>query len=416
MSSVEIPPILGLHAIEDYYPLIGPAAVERIRRKAAALEGRHITHISSTHYGGGVAEILSPLTLLMNECGIPTDWYVIQGHPDFFRVTKAIHNGLQGADASLLPEDKAIYEEVARENSVRMHIDHDLVVIHDPQPLPLIDYITENVPALWCCHVDLSEPNPDVWNYLAGFVERFDGAIFSLPEYARELKAPQHFIMPAINPFALTNQELSEQEIDDCISRYDIPLDLPLILQVSRFDSWKDPLGVIEAFRLAQRETDCRLVLLGNDATDDPEGHEMYELCCRSRNDRIYVLSVNDAHLVNALQRRAAVTVQKSLREGFGLTVTEAMWKGSPVVGGNVGGIRHQIEDGRNGFLVESTEQTADRIVALLKDEPLRRRMGRTARETVREQFLLTRLLEDWLDLMSDQLLLGGVVKTVCRS
>jgi trehalose synthase len=318
-------------------------------------------------------------------------------------VTKSIHNALQGADIELTEEDKAIYEEVAYENSLRMHIDHDVMIVHDPQPLPLIYHLPRAIPSIWCCHVDLSAPNRAVWDYLRRFIEKYHGAVFSLPEYAQALSEPEHFIMPAINPFALTNKELTEDEIDDKLAEYEIPDDLPLVVQISRFDKWKDPLGVVEAYRIAAKDVGCRLVLLGNTATDDPEGKSVFEACFRCANESIYVLSVDDALLVNALQRRATVVVQKSLREGFGLTVAESMWKGTPVIGGNVGGIRHQIVDGKNGFLVESIAQTAERIVRLVENPALRARMGKAAVETVRRTFLMTRLMEDWLDLISLQ-------------
>jgi trehalose synthase len=240
-----------------------------------------------------------------------------------------------------------------------------------------------------------------LWAYLKPFVERYDAVVLSLPEYAQKLATPQRFITPAIDPFSTTNKNLSAEEIQDRIARYDIPIDLPLVVQVSRFDKWKDPLGVIEAFRLARREVDCTLVLVGNFAADDPEGQEVFESLCECAEERIRILSVQDSALVNALQRRAAVVLQKSLREGFGLTVTEAMWKGAAVIGGNVGGIKHQIEDGVSGFLVDNVEQAAERIVQLVTDEALRRRLGGRAKESVRQRFLMTRLMEDWLDLAS---------------
>jgi trehalose synthase len=224
--------------------------------------------------------------------------------------------------------------------------------------------------------------------------------VLSLPEYAQKLGTPQRFIAPAINPFSTTNKELSDAEIADRFERYDIPTDLPLVVQVSRFDKWKDPQGVVDAFEIARKQVDCTLVLVGNVATDDPEGQEVFSSLCKCAGERIRILSVQDSALVNALQRRAAVVLQKSIREGFGLTVTEAMWKGAAVIGGNVGGIKHQIEDGVTGFLVDNVEETAARIVELVKDRALRERLGRKARESVRRRFLMTRLMEDWLDLI----------------
>ncbi len=389
-----------LVTVADYEPLIGAEAVDRISRKAERLRDMHVVNVNSTYYGGGVADILSSLTLLMNASGIRAGWRVLQGRPDFFSITKKMHNALQGDDINLSELKRDIYEEVVFENAARMHLDHDLVIVHDPQPLPLIDFFHKKAPWVWRCHIDLSNPHPELWRYLAGFVERYDAVVLSLPEYTQKISPPQCFIMPAINPFSTTNKNLSDEEIDNRLSHYEIPTDLPLVVQVSRFDKWKDPQGVIEAFRLARRQVDATLVLVGNVATDDPDGQEIFTRICGNSEERIRILSVQDSALVNALQRRAAVVVQKSLREGFGLTVTEAMWKGAAVIGGRVGGIRHQIEDGINGFLVDTVEQAAERIIQLVKDPTLRERLGARARETVRTRFLMTRLMEDWLDLI----------------
>jgi trehalose synthase len=393
-------PCLKLVSVEDYEPLIGAEAVERILRKAARLNDLHIVHVNSTYYGGGVAELLSSMTLLMNSAGIKTGWRVIQGRPDFFSITKKMHNALQGASINLTDSKLSIYEEVAFENAMRLHLDHDLVVVHDPQPLPLIAHYRKKAPWIWRCHVDLSQPNRNLWTYLSRFIERYDAIVLSLPEYAQASSKAQRFLMPAINPFSTTNKELTDEEIDERLEHHHIPTDLPLVVQVSRFDRWKDPGGVIEAFRIASREVDCTLVLIGNVATDDPEGQEVFASLCRCGGERVRIISIQDSALVNALQRRAAVVLQKSLREGFGLTVAEAMWKGTPVIGGNVGGIRHQIRDGENGFLVDTAEQAAERIVQLLRNPVLRATLGAKARESVRERFLLTRLMEQWLDLI----------------
>ena len=398
--STDSAPAFKLITVEHYELLVGSETIERILRKAYRLRDLHVTHVNSTYYGGGVAELLSSLTLLMNSAEIKTGWRVIQGRPDFFSITKKMHNALQGGKINLTDLKLQIYEEVAFENAARNHLDHDLIIVHDPQPLPLIRHYRKKAPWIWRCHVDLSAPNADLWEYLKTFIEQYDAIVLSLPEYAQKLDVPQRFIMPAINPFSTTNKELSEQEIADRLAHYDIPTDVPLVVQVSRFDKWKDPQGVIDAFRIARKQVDCTLVLVGNVATDDPEGQEIFESLCKCGEERIRVLSVQDSALVNALQRRAAVVLQKSIREGFGLTVTEAMWKGTPVIGGNVGGIRHQIRDGENGFLVETVEQAAERIVHVVKDAKLRKKLGENARETVRRRFLLTRLMEEWLDLI----------------
>ena len=388
-------------AVEDFEAYIGPEAVERIYHKAQKLNDLHVVHLNSTYYGGGVAELLSSKTLLMNSLGLKTGWRVIQGSPDFFSITKKMHNALQGGRINLTEMKMHIYEDVIHENAVRNHLRHDVVVIHDPQPLPMINHYRKRGPWIWRCHVDLTKPNRELWNYLLPFIRKYDAAILSLKEYRQRVNVPQVFFLPAINPFTIKNKELTEREIDERLGHYDIPTDLPLVVQVSRFDRWKDPEGVIEAFRIARKQVDCTLVLLGNVATDDPEGEKVYSSLLDNREDRIIIRSVQDTALVNALQRRAAVVLQKSLREGFGLTVTEAMWKGTPVIGGNVGGIRYQIQDGLNGYLVNSVEETADRLVRLLRDKKLRQEIGRRGKETVRKKFLMTRLVEQYLDLFA---------------
>ncbi|HDO36840.1 MAG TPA: glycosyltransferase [Nitrospirae bacterium] len=387
--------------VEDYERYVGAETVERILRKAGPLQDLHIVNINSTYYGGGVSEMLSSSTLLMNGLGIKTGWRIIQGSSDFFSITKKMHNALQGGDINLSDRKKELYEFIIHENALRTHLDHDLVIVHDPQPLPMINHYRKKSPWIWRCHVDLSRPNRGVWNYLAQFIGKYDAVILSIKEYAQKLGVPQLFFMPAIDPFSIKNRELSEDEIDERLKHYGIPTDLPLVVQISRFDRWKDPEGVIEAFKLVRKKVDCTLVLLGNVATDDPEGEKVYESLISNRGERIMILSCQDSALVNALQRRAGVVVQKSIREGFGLTVTEAMWKGTPVIGGNVGGIRYQIEDGVNGFLVSSIEETAERIEQLIKNKRLQEQLGRNARESVKERFLLTRYLEQYLDLFS---------------
>jgi trehalose synthase len=385
--------------IEHYEQFIGAQALDRIERKARRLAGVHVVNISSTFYGGGVAELLSSLTLLQHSLGVRADWRLIQGSPEFFSVTKKIHNALQGAQINLSGLKKDVYEGVICQNALRMDLDEQLVVVHDPQPLPLVRHFRHRSPWIWRCHVDLSRPDPQVWDYVREFIEEYDATILSLPEYARELSIPQLFFMPAIDPFAPKNRELTDAEIDDRMTHYGIPTDLPIVVQVSRFDRWKDPMGVIEAFRMARREVDATLVLLGNVATDDPEGQAVFESLLASKEERIVILTAEDSTLVNALQRRATVVVQKSLREGFGLTVTEAMWKGAAVIGGRCGGISRQIEDGVSGFLVSSIAETAERMLMLLRDADLRRRLGEAARASVAAQFLMPRLTEQYLDL-----------------
>ncbi|MCK9306469.1 MAG: glycosyltransferase [Methanoculleus sp.] len=390
----------AIHTIGDYEQYIGKEAIRRIKAKARLLRDMHVMHMNSTYYGGGVSQILSSLTLLMNSLGIQTGWRVVHGPPDFFSVTKKFHNALQGAEINLSGRKKELYEDVIHENAVRNHLDHDVVFIHDPQPLPLINHYRKKSPWVWRCHLDLTAPNREVWNYLLPFIEKYDAVVLSCGEYRRDLRKPQIYFTPGIDPFSIVNRELSEDAVDERLAHYDIPTDLPLVVQVSRFDHWKDPEGVIRAFQKAKKEEECTLVLVGNVATDDPEGAEVYRSLLSHRGERIIVKSVQDGALVNALQRRAAVVLQKSIREGFGLTVSEAMWKSAAVIGGNVGGIRHQIQDGKSGFLVSSVDEAAERIVRLLRDPDLRARLGHAAHERVREHFLFTRTVEQYLDLI----------------
>jgi len=394
---------LGLHSLEHYEPLIGAAETERILGKADRVRTMNVVHVSSTFYGGGVTEILTPLTLMMNAIGIETDWHLIQGTPGFFSCTKKLHNTLQGENIDFSEAEKAIYEQVLFENATRLHLeDCDAVIVHDPQPLPLVrHFVHREMPWLWQCHVDLSSPYAPAWGYLRDFVDQYDAAIFSLPEYAQGIAVDQRFITPAIDPFSAKNGEMSDEEIQECLAYHRIPTDRPLVTQISRFDRWKDPIGVIEAFRQAREQVDCRLVLAGNNASDDPESGVILEAIQKLIDESIIVVAVDDPVLVNALQRHSAVVLQKSIREGFGLTVTEAMWKGAAVIGGDVGGIRRQIKDGENGFLVKTVDQAAERIVQVLRDPHLRERLGSCARETVRQNFLMSRLLEDWLDLLA---------------
>ena len=382
--------------VEDYTKFVGKKTVERIREKARPLQSLHVLNVNSTYHGGGVSQLLMSLTLLMDNLGIETGWRIVHGPPDYYSVTKKMHNALQGGDINLTPRKLQLYEDVVYENSLRNHLDHDIVIIHDPQPLPMINHYRKRGPWIWRCHVDLSSPHQELWNYLVPCIEKYDAVVLSMREYAQELKTPQLFFMPAIDPFCITNAELSQDGIDERLNHYNIPTDLPLVVQISRFDRWKDPTGVIKAFKLARKEVDCTLVLLGNVATDDPEGAEVYQSLLDSREERIIILSRQDGALVNALQRRAAVVLQKSIREGFGLTVAEAMWKGTPVIGGNVGGIRHQIEDGVNGFLVTpgDVKKVAESIDILLADSNMRRTMGKEGRAKIERMFTWDKVAE----------------------
>jgi trehalose synthase len=403
MEKLAPTPILDQPSLlERYQELIGIRATKRVLEKARALAGLKVLHVNSTRQGGGVAEILSSLIPLMNDVGIETDWLVIDGSPEFFAFTKDIHNGLHGEPVGITPATIRLHRDVVHTNGTPGRLDrYDIIVVHDPQPLPLVE-LRRQQGWIWCCHIDLSAPFAPAWDYLAPTVERYDTAVFSLPEYAQPLGVPQRFIMPAIDPFSSINREISRAESTQHLQRYCIPRDLPLVVQAGRFDKWKDPQGVIDAFRAATQRVAATLVLVGNTAADDPEGPAMYETLCTSAGERIMVIAADDPLLVNTLQRRAAVVLQKSLREGFGLTVSEAMWKGRAVIGGDVGGVRHQIVHGQTGYLVSDVDQAAAHIATLLLDPGLRRNVGRRARERVRRHFLLTRLLEEWIDLIAE--------------
>src|SRR5437667_10964514 len=276
---------------EDYGPLVGRERVERIREKARKFEDLRVANFNSTYYGGGVAEMLSSLTLLMNNLGLRTEWRVIQGTADFLSITKKMHNALQGGKIDLSSIKKEIFEQVIYENSVRNFLEHDFVTVHDPQPLPLIEHYEKKCPWIWRCHIDLSRREPEIWEYLRRWVDNYDAVIVSCPEYKHEMKPPKRVFMPAINPFNIKNRELSDKEIDERLAHYKIPTDLPLVAQISRFDPWKDPEGVVEAFKLASKKVDARLVLLGNFATDDPKGAKIFESLRACQDEHILILT-----------------------------------------------------------------------------------------------------------------------------
>ncbi len=389
--------------LADYVPLIGAPAVERIAAKAEPLGGLGVQQINSTKHGGGVAEILRSLTPMLSGLGIRTHWVSLAGSPAFFDVTKKIHNMLQGAEGDLTSDEWRLYLDTVAENAEIIDVREDVIVVHDPQVLPLVEFRNNHHRRwIWRCHLDLSNTNRTLWDRLRPLVDMYDDVVFTLPEYAQPIKPRQHYIMPAIDPFTIKNRPVAQDEIDTVLAHYGIPRDRPIVAQVSRFDPWKDPFGVIKAARAAREQVDFTLVLLGNMATDDPEGRRIYDTLVAEADERTLVLPEGDDQLlVNAVQTTADVILQKSIREGFGLTVTEAMWKGRPIVAGAVGGIRHQIADGENGLLVTSPEEAADAIVRLLTDPGLATRLGNAARETVCERFLFTRLLEDHLDLLT---------------
>ena len=394
--------------IEDYAPLIGDEVLERILHKAHRLRDLRVLHLSSTFYGGGVAEMLSSATLLARSLGIKADWRLIQGSPDFFNVTKKIHNGLQGMHLELTDEDKGVYTRYNKTNSDSLSLDTDYVVIHDSQPAAMIRFYPERSGKwIWRCHIDLSQPNQTVLDFLAPDIQLYDASIFSMKQYAKEtLGMNEIFIIPpSIDPLSNKNKPLRESEILSILARYDIDPDKKVMTQVARFDPWKDPLGVIDVYRhVKKRVPNVQLLLIASMAHDDPEGWAYYEKTARHAGEDydIHLLTdligVKDLE-VNAFQRATNVALQKSLREGFGLSVTEALWKGVPVVGGNVGGIPLQVIDGITGFLVDTIEQASEKTIYLLKHPEEAKKMGERGREHVLGNFLITRHLKDYLKL-----------------
>ena len=390
--------------IEDYREVAPKGAVDFLLRLAERARGRRFLHVNSTRVGGGVAEILSRLVPIMGDLGIKTAWEVIEGDPEFFAMTKALHNALQGMEQAFTETMLNHYLEVNQANAQRLSPAGDLVLIHDPQPAAMIESRPPEGKWVWRCHIDLSTPQRRPWAFLRRYVLRYDAAVFSLPAFAQWLPIPQFLAYPSIDPLAEKNRRMTKSEIAKTLGALQVPDDKPILLQVSRFDRFKDPIGVINAYRMVKRHHDVRLVLAGGGATDDPEGAQVLAEVreAAGRDPDVYVLDLpSNAHLqINALQRAAAIVVQKSTREGFGLTVAEAMWKGKPVVGGATGGITVQILYGVTGYTVNSVEGAAYRIRYLLGNPALMRKMGEAWREHVRRNFLVTRHLRDYLSLL----------------
>lgn len=403
-----------MKVLEDYRGIVSDDVIADLHRRASRLLGRRVVHVNSTAYGGGVAEILYSLVPLMNDAGLQAGWRVLVGDTDFFNVTKSFHNGVQGASIPLTDEMKQVYLQTNESFSQYTHIrGHDAIIIHDPQPLPIIRYYNKWQPWIWRCHIDLSNPDPDLWHYLKGFILRYDMVIISHESYRRpDLPIEQRIVHPAIDPLGHKNCDLTDEQIAATLKRFNIPTDKPVVTQVSRFDRWKDPVGVVEVFKRVRERVDCRLVLAGNMATDDPEGADILtetRLACGDlidSGDVIFMLGAKDTD-INALQRFSSVILQKSLREGFGLTVSEAIWKGTPVVAGAVGGIPLQLKDGVGGFVVDPLDYDtcAERVIYLLENPAEAQEMGRLGKEHVRENFLTTRLLGHWLAIFEELLL-----------
>jgi len=404
------PPPAPPPLLQDYAPIIGKSQLDELYFLSTSVRGKNIKMVNSTAVGGGVAEMLNRLVPLLDELEVHTRWEVITGGNDFFEVTKSFHNALHGAEYTLTQAAKDVFLQHNELNRQRMTFDEDVVVIHDPQPAGLIASKKDhNARWTWRCHIDLSNPNPDVWDFLKPFVEQYDATIFSSPSFARRLPVPQYLFYPCIDPLSEKNKELEQAYIQGVCDNFGIDCSRPVVTQISRFDRLKDPLGVVQAYKMAKRYVDFQLVLAGGGAADDPEGNAVLQEVKEVVGDDPDVIILNlppwSALEINAIQRASTLVVQKSLREGFGLTVTEALWKGKPTIASAVGGIPTQIIDRLTGVLVHSVEGCAYQIRYLLTHPEFAQQLGRNGREHVKENFLMTTNVRRWLLLF--RILLG---------
>jgi trehalose synthase len=404
---------LGQKTLADYTHIVGKDLTEQIRELAEPLKGKRVLHVSATAFGGGVSEILYTLVPLMRDVGVDAHWHVIFGKEEFFEATKLLHNSLQGAEESLSDEQWEVFDEINAMNAEGLQGEWDVVIVHDPQPIGLRRGALEKGKKwIWRCHIDLSTPNPAPIERLLPMIEEYDASVWHMEQYVpndmgRHREAV-NIIPPAIDPLSPKNMAFSPEDAAFVCRQFGIDVDRPLITQVSRFDPWKDPIGVIDAYReVTAQVPEAQLAMVGSMATDDPEGMEYFQKTFEyaGGDEDIKILSnLNNvgAIEVNAFQSQSDVCLQKSIREGFGLTVTEALWKGRPTVAGNVGGIPLQIEDGVSGFLVDSPSECAQRCLEILRDPGLGKQLGREGKEHARRRFLTPRLLRDWLQLFGD--------------
>lgn len=391
--------------LQDYQEIVGPEVIDEMKVVAARVGNRSLQNINSTPVGGGVAEILTRFIPLLRELGIDATWDVIKGNQAFFNVTKAFHNALHGKQEEISEEMLEVFRETTEANLREMNLTGDVILVHDPQPAGLIAKKKEiGRQWIWRCHIDISSPDRRVWNFLRPWVEQYDASIFSMPDFAQELSIPQYLVAPSIDPLSDKNKELEQGYIDSVLEKYHLDPGRPIVTQISRFDRLKDPLGVIAAYRMVRRRHDCQLVLAGGGATDDPEGAEVLREVQQAAADdpdiRVLELPPFSDLEINALVRGSTVIMQKSIKEGFGLTVSEALWKRKPVIGGAVGGIRIQVINGVTGYLVHSPEGAANRLSRLLGDRALRKAMGENGYLHVKQNFLLTRHVKDYMLLM----------------
>ncbi len=391
--------------LEDYREIVGDKVIATLFKESTPLRGKRILNVNSTFMGGGVAEMLWSAVPLMNDLGIEYGWRVIHGTAEFFPITKKWHNALQGEDVTITDHEKEIYTGINQLFSRFTHIKHDVMIVHDPQPLPLISYYPKRQPWIWRCHIDLSTPNKDAWSYIKKFILRYDNTIFSVDKFAQsDLPNEKSLIAPAIDPMTTKNREIDRSKREELLTQYGVDLDRPLISQVSRFDKWKDPKGVLEVFKKVKEVVDVQLVLLGAPASDDPEGQEIFQSLKEETQgmEDVHLINKQSELLVNAVQSLSDVVIQKSKREGFGLTVTEALWKGTPVVASDVGGIPLQVIDGETGYLCQPEDygEFAKRAVELIQDRSLAVELGQNGKEHVKHNFLITRLMLEWIQQM----------------
>ena len=385
--------------IEEYRSIIGQPIIDDLKLLAEKLKGKVIQHINSTAVGGGVAEILNCMVPLLRELEVDTRWDVIKGGEQFFEVTKKFHNALHGKPEEIAQRDFNIFMETSQKNIEALDIHGDIVFVHDPQPIALVKKKAGNK-WIWRCHIDVSNPNHRVWKFLENFIAHYDSAVFSAPSFSQRLPIRQFLISPSIDPLSDKNKELPRETIDSVLKKYNIKDDKPIITQISRFDSLKDPIGVIEAYKQVKKYFDCQLILAGGSAADDPESAQVLEeVMAKSEHDKdIHILLLpQDDIVVNALQRASDVIVQKSLKEGFGLTVSEALWKSKPVVASNVGGIPLQIKHKYSGLLCHSIDGASFAIKQLLANPEYAKKLGQNGREHIRNNFLITRHIREYM-------------------
>ena len=391
--------------LDNYKKIVGNKVVKQIRESAVPLHGRHIVHINATSMGGGVAEILNSLIFLMNDVGIDTGWRVVLGSHSFFNVTKKMHNFLQGKKGNMTSNYKKIYLEYCKRNSMINHInEHDVVIAHDPQPLGMIANYNKRNKWIWRCHIDISNPNNQALNFLLPFIKKYDGVVVSSKKFRiKHLRKPQIIIHPSIDPLSVKNKNISHAKAKRLLSKSGIDMDKPIITQIGRFDPWKGHIGVINMFKKIREKEDCQMVFMGDMASDDPQGPVLYHKI-RQTADKfkdIYTITQKNDLLVNVLQRESAFVFQNSLREGFGLTVTEALWKGTPVLGTAVGGIPLQIINGKTGYVIKDEKDGITRALNILRDKSLRDKLGKAGHEHVKNNFLITRHLQDYINMLN---------------